>query len=76
MSWPLQHPVLTAVVWPLVIMAIFIPLSVRRYRSQGASPTITDTIRVTQGPVDTPTAVHEAQRFEVDGLVTDPRDAV
>jgi hypothetical protein len=52
-----------------------VALSVRRYRSQGASPTITDTIRVTQGPVDTPTAVHEAQRFEVDGLVTDPRDA-
>jgi hypothetical protein len=49
-------------------------LSVRRYRSQGASPTTTDTVRVTHGPPDAPTAVLEAQRFEVDGLVTDPRD--
>ncbi|MGV9317015.1 ABC transporter permease [Streptomyces sp. NPDC003691] len=32
-AWPLQHPVLMAVVWPLVIMAVFVPLSVRRYRN-------------------------------------------
>ena len=50
-----------------------VSLSVRRYRSPGASPTITDTIRVTRGPADAPTSVLEAQRFEVDGVVTDPR---
>jgi hypothetical protein len=27
-----QHPVLMAVVWPLVIIAVFGPLSVHRYR--------------------------------------------
>ena len=37
-------------------------------------PTITDTVRVVQGPADAPTSVLEAQRFEVDGLVTDPRE--
>jgi ABC-2 type transport system permease protein len=31
-SWPAQHPVLLAVLWPLVLVAIFLPLSVRRYR--------------------------------------------
>jgi ABC-2 type transport system permease protein len=27
-----QHPLLMAVVWPLVIIAVFAPLSVHRYR--------------------------------------------
>ena len=49
-------------------------VDVRRFRSQGASPTITDTVRVVEGPEDAPRRVLEAQRFEVDGLVTDPRD--
>jgi ABC-2 type transport system permease protein len=31
-SWVAQHPVLMAVVWPLVIVAVFAPLSVYRYR--------------------------------------------
>jgi ABC-2 type transport system permease protein len=31
-SWVAQHPLLMAVVWPLVIVAVFAPLSVRRYR--------------------------------------------
>ena len=31
-SWVVQHPVLMAVVWPLVIIAVFGPLSVHRYR--------------------------------------------
>ncbi|MFI0407372.1 ABC transporter permease [Actinomadura sp. 3N508] len=34
-SWAAQHSVLMAVVWPLVIAAVFIPLSVRRYRALG-----------------------------------------
>jgi ABC-2 type transport system permease protein len=31
-TWVAQHPVLMAVVWPLVIIAVFGPLSVHRYR--------------------------------------------
>ncbi|MBG0830438.1 ABC transporter permease [Planomonospora sp. ID67723] len=31
-SWLAQNAVLMAVVWPLVIVAVFLPLSVRRYR--------------------------------------------
>jgi ABC transporter DrrB family efflux protein len=31
-SWAAQHSILLAVVWPLVLTAIFLPLSVRRYR--------------------------------------------
>jgi ABC transporter DrrB family efflux protein len=31
-SWPMQHPVLMAVVWPIVLTAIFLPLAVRRYQ--------------------------------------------
>ncbi|MHA6625205.1 ABC transporter permease [Pseudonocardia sichuanensis] len=31
-SWVAQHPVLMAVVWPVVIIAVFAPLSVRRFR--------------------------------------------
>jgi ABC-2 type transport system permease protein len=32
-SWIAQHAVLMAIVWPLVLIAIFAPLAVRRYRS-------------------------------------------
>jgi ABC-2 type transport system permease protein len=31
-SWAAQHAVLLAVLWPTVLVAIFLPLSVRRYR--------------------------------------------
>lgn len=30
--WPLQHPVLASVLWLVVILAIFVPLSVRQYK--------------------------------------------
>jgi len=33
--WPLQHPVLASLGWAAVLMAIFVPLSVRRYRRMG-----------------------------------------
>jgi ABC-2 type transport system permease protein len=32
-SWPAEHAMLLAVLWPLVIVAVFLPLAVRRYRS-------------------------------------------
>ena len=51
-----------------------VTLEVLRLASAGASPTITDTVRVTEGASDAPDRVLEAQRFEVGGLVTDPRD--
>jgi hypothetical protein len=31
-SWAAEHAVELAVAWPLVIVAVFLPLSVRRYR--------------------------------------------
>lgn len=31
-SWAATHPVLLAALWPLLITAVFLPLSVRRYR--------------------------------------------
>ncbi|WP_436793593.1 hypothetical protein [Actinospongicola halichondriae] len=49
-------------------------LDVRRFRSQGASPTITDTITIVFGDPEAPDRVLVAQRFEVDGLVSDLRD--
>lgn len=49
-------------------------LDVRRFRSQGASPTITDTVTVAFGDPEAPDRVLVAQRFEVDGLVSDLRD--
>jgi ABC-type polysaccharide/polyol phosphate export permease len=30
--WPLQNPVLASVLWLLLILAIFVPLSVRQYK--------------------------------------------
>jgi ABC-2 type transport system permease protein len=32
-SWAVQHAVLLAIVWPVLLIAIFAPLAVRRYRS-------------------------------------------
>lgn len=49
-------------------------LDVRRFRSVGASPTITDTITIAFGDPDAPERALVAQRFEVDGLVSDIRD--
>jgi ABC transporter DrrB family efflux protein len=34
-SWPTEHAVLLAVVWPLALFAVFFTLSVRRYRALG-----------------------------------------
>jgi ABC-2 type transport system permease protein len=34
-SWIAQHGVLMAIVWPVLLVAIFFPLSVRRYRRLG-----------------------------------------
>ncbi|MDA0182469.1 ABC transporter permease [Solirubrobacter phytolaccae] len=33
--WPLQHPILASLAWAAALLAIFVPLSVRRYRSLG-----------------------------------------
>jgi ABC-type multidrug transport system permease subunit len=32
-SFPMQHPVLMSVIWIVVILVVFAPLGVRRYRS-------------------------------------------
>jgi ABC-2 type transport system permease protein len=34
-TWAADHALLLAVVWPLLIVAVFLPLSVRRYRALG-----------------------------------------
>jgi ABC-2 type transport system permease protein len=34
-AWPLQHPVLASLGWAAVLLAVFVPLSVRRYRAIG-----------------------------------------
>ena len=34
-SWPAEHALLLAVAWPLVLVAVFAPLAVRRYRRLG-----------------------------------------
>jgi ABC-2 type transport system permease protein len=31
--FPMQHPVITSLIWSAVILAVFVPLSVRKYRS-------------------------------------------
>lgn len=31
-SWPAEHPLLLAVLWPLLLVAVFAPLAVRRYQ--------------------------------------------
>jgi ABC-2 type transport system permease protein len=35
-AWPLQHAVLASIGWSLFLIAIFLPLAVRRYRSATA----------------------------------------
>lgn len=49
-------------------------LDLRRFRSAGASTTITDTVTVAVGDPEGPDLALVAQRFEVDGVVTDGRD--
>lgn len=31
MSWSLQNPILYTLIWVVIILAIFVPLSVRQY---------------------------------------------
>jgi ABC-2 type transport system permease protein len=33
--WTLQHPVITSLIWAAVLMAVFVPLSIRRYQRMG-----------------------------------------
>ena len=33
-AWPMQHPVLAAVIWSLVILVVFAPLAARLYRTR------------------------------------------
>jgi ABC-2 type transport system permease protein len=33
--FPLQHPVLASLGWAVVLMGVFVPLSVRRYKRMG-----------------------------------------
>jgi hypothetical protein len=33
--WTLQHPVLASLAWAAALMAIFVPLSIRRYKRMG-----------------------------------------
>lgn len=51
-----------------------VELSVRRFRSEAAAVTITDTVTVAAGDPDAPALALQAQRFEVGGETTDPRD--
>jgi ABC-2 type transport system permease protein len=34
-AWPLVHPVLATLLWAALLLAVFVPLSVRRYRTAG-----------------------------------------
>lgn len=34
-SWPAQHSIAAAIVWPVLITAVFLPLSVRKFRALG-----------------------------------------
>ena len=36
-AWPLTHPVLATVLWSVGIIAVFVPLAVRRYRRMAAA---------------------------------------
>jgi ABC-2 type transport system permease protein len=32
-AWPMQHPVVASLLWVVVILAIFVPLGLRRYQN-------------------------------------------
>jgi ABC-2 type transport system permease protein len=34
-AWPLHHPVLATLGWSLILLAVFVPLAVRRFRAAG-----------------------------------------
>lgn len=34
-SWPDEHAILLAVLWPIILTAVFLPLAARQYRRQG-----------------------------------------
>jgi hypothetical protein len=34
--WPMAHPVAAAVLWSLAILAVCVPLAIRRYRTVSA----------------------------------------
>jgi ABC-type multidrug transport system permease subunit len=48
-SWIAQHAVPMAVVWPLLVVAVFFPLSVRRYGGSTADPRSASMLRSTAG---------------------------
>jgi ABC-2 type transport system permease protein len=31
-AWPLRHPVITSLAWVVVLLAVFVPLAVNRYK--------------------------------------------
>jgi ABC-type polysaccharide/polyol phosphate export permease len=31
-AWPLQHPVITSLVWVVVLLLVFVPLAIHRYK--------------------------------------------
>ena len=33
--WTLQHPIISSIGWAVALMALFVPLSVRRYQRMG-----------------------------------------
>lgn len=35
LAWPMRHPVVTTLGWCVVILAVFVPLAVRRFRTAG-----------------------------------------
>ncbi|MGH3341635.1 MAG: ABC transporter permease [Carbonactinosporaceae bacterium] len=35
-AWPMQHPVVASLLWSLVLLVVFVPLAVRRYRNASA----------------------------------------
>ncbi|MGH3329591.1 MAG: ABC transporter permease [Streptomycetales bacterium] len=35
-AWPMQHPVVASLLWSLVLLAVFVPLAVRKYRNASA----------------------------------------
>ncbi|MEO5876583.1 MAG: ABC transporter permease, partial [Streptosporangiaceae bacterium] len=34
-AWPVQHPVTATILWSLVLLAVFVPASIRRYTHKG-----------------------------------------
>ena len=34
-AWPLQHPLAATLAWTAILLAVFVPLSTRRYQQAG-----------------------------------------